>query len=86
MLFRSGISKVPLVYPNQDVATRQWVTLQKQEESKNRWEKVVGNVDSICGRILESTIMDCTDKMIWVRIGRWDGCAGTWEPTTNNFL
>ena len=61
---------MPLLHPNQDVATRQLVTLQKQEECKNRQEKVVGNVDSICGRILgaiESTLMDCTGEITSVR-------------------
>ena len=48
------------------------VTLQKQEESKNRWEKVVGNVDSICWRKLgavENILMDCIGEITWARVG-----------------
>ena len=57
---------------NLDVATRQPVTLQKQEESKNMREKLVGYVVSICGRILGTTdnmLMDCTGGISWARGG-----------------
>ena len=40
-----------------------------------------GNVDSICGRILgaiESTLMDCTGEITWVRVDG-GGCAGTYS-------
>ena len=42
------------------------VTLQKQEEGKNRWEKFVGNVNSICWRKLcavENILIDCTGEI-----------------------
>jgi len=63
---------VPLPCLNLDVATRQPVTLQKQEESKNMREKLVGYVVSICGRILDaidSLLMDRTGEISYARVG-----------------
>ena len=63
---------MPLPCLNRDMATRQPVTLQKQEESKSMQKKVVRNVVSIYGRILGTTdnmLMDCTGAISWARVG-----------------